>query len=211
MIALLTIFVTSFVIALSGAMMPGPLLTATITESSRRGTRAGPLLIVGHGILELALVVALLLGLAPFLMQEEVFAAIAIAGAAVLIWMAVGMFRKLSSLSLAWDEETAVGGHLIINGALLSIANPYWTIWWATIGLGYILHCMRFGLSGILFFFIGHILGDLAWYTAVSAAVARGRHFLSDRLYRGVIGTCAAFLVVFACYFAFAGLHKIIT
>ena len=191
--------------------MPGPLLTATITESSRRGTLAGPLLIVGHGILELALVVALLLGLAPFLKQEKVFATIAIAGAVILIWMAVGMFRSLPSLSLSWDEKTTDGGHLIVNGVLLSIANPYWTVWWATIGLGYILHCMRFGLLGILFFFSGHILGDLAWYAAVSAAVVRGRHLLSDRLYRGIIGTCAAFLVVFACYFVFAGLQKIIT
>ncbi len=211
MLTLLTIFFSSFVLALSVAMIPGPLLTATITESSRRGTLAGPLLIVGHGILELALVVALLLGLAPFLKQEKVFATIAIAGAVILIWMAVGMFRSLPSLSLSWDEKTTDGGHLIVNGVLLSIANPYWTVWWATIGLGYILHCMRFGLLGILFFFSGHILGDLAWYAAVSAAVVRGRHLLSDRLYRGIIGTCAAFLVVFACYFVFAGLQKIIT
>ena len=211
MLSLLTIFFSSFVLALSGAMMPGPLLTATITESSRRGTFAGPLLIVGHGILELALVVALLLGLAPFLKQEEVFAAIAIAGAAILIWMAVGMFRTIPSLSLSWDEETTDSGHLIVNGVLLSIANPYWTVWWATIGLGYILHCMRFGLFGILLFFSGHILGDLAWYAAVSAAVAKGRHLLSDRLYKGIIGACAAFLVVFACYFVFAGLQKVIT
>ena len=61
----LTIFVSSFVIALSGAMMPGTLLTVTISESSRRGVIAGPLLILGHGILELTLVTALLLGLAP--------------------------------------------------------------------------------------------------------------------------------------------------
>jgi hypothetical protein len=57
---LLTIFASSFVIALSGALMPGPLLTATISECSQRGFIAGPLLITGHAILELVLVIALL-------------------------------------------------------------------------------------------------------------------------------------------------------
>ncbi len=46
--------------------MPGPLLTATISESSQRGFIAGPLLITGHAILELVLVIAFLLGLARF-------------------------------------------------------------------------------------------------------------------------------------------------
>ncbi|MEK6655195.1 MAG: LysE family transporter, partial [Thermodesulfobacteriota bacterium] len=64
-----TIFFSSFLIALSGAMMPGPLLTAAIGEASRRGFIAGPLLVAGHGILELVLVAALLLGLAPYLQR----------------------------------------------------------------------------------------------------------------------------------------------
>ena len=211
MLALLTIFASSFVIALSGAMMPGPLLTATIGESSRRGFMAGPLMIIGHGILELALVIALLLGLAPFLNQDRVFAGIALSGAGILIWMAVGMFRSLPSLSLSFEASQQQRGHLVLSGVLMSIANPYWTIWWATIGLGYILHCMRFGAWGIFFFFAGHILADLAWYALISGAVSKGRRFLNDRLYRGVIGVCAGFLVVFAGYFVYSGVNRVIT
>jgi len=209
MLSLITIFCTSFVIALSGAMMPGPLLTATISETSRQGFKAGPLLILGHGILELLLVLALILGLAPFIQRQEVFIFTAFAGAIILVWMAVGMLRTLHNLHIDWEKKSAGSNHLIMTGILLSIANPYWTIWWASIGLGYILYSQKFGILGILFFFLGHIIADLTWYAVVSLAVDRGRHFLTDRLYRGIMGACASFLIVFACYFAYAGIHKI--
>jgi threonine/homoserine/homoserine lactone efflux protein len=78
MTALFGIFLTSFMIAFSGALMPGPFLTATISESSKRGFYAGPLMILGHGILELALVVALIMGLAPLLTSDTVFGIIAL-------------------------------------------------------------------------------------------------------------------------------------
>lgn len=208
---LLTIFVSSFVIALSGALMPGPLLTVTISESSRRGFAAGPLLIAGHAILELALVVALLLGLAPFFQMPVIFVATAITGAFILLWMAFNMFRSLPTLSLSLEENKKSENHPIVSGILMSVANPYWIIWWATIGLGYILYSWRFGLWGVAFFFTGHILADLIWYSMISAAVARGRSFLNDRLYRGLIAVCAVFLVLFACYFAYAGFDKLNT
>jgi len=199
------------VLALSGALMPGPLLTATISQSARRGFIAGPLLIVGHGILELALLIALLMGLAPFLTHDTVFATIALAGGGILLWMAVGMFRSLPTLKVSWDSDTRDRGHMVITGAAMSIANPYWTIWWATIGLAYILYCRQFAIWGIAAFFTGHILADLAWYAAVSAAVGKGRRFLNDRVYKSVIGACAVLLVAFAFFFVFVGLGKLMT
>ncbi|MCK9197408.1 MAG: LysE family translocator [Syntrophales bacterium] len=189
--------------------MPGPLLTATITESSQRGFVAGPLLITGHAILELVLVIALLLGLAPFFQQPAVFVATALIGSIILFYMAFGMFRSLPSLHLSWEGDHKRGSHPIINGILMSVANPYWIIWWATIGLGYILYSWRFGFWGIASFFTGHILADMVWYSLVAAAVAGGKQFLTDRVYRRLIAVCAAFLVVFAGYFAYAGFEKL--
>jgi threonine/homoserine/homoserine lactone efflux protein len=189
--------------------MPGPLLTATISESSQRGFIAGPLLITGHAILELVLVIAFLLGLAPFFQQPAVFVATALIGSVILSWMAFGMFRSLPSLRLSWEGDHKQRSHPMIRGILMSVANPYWIIWWATIGLGYILYSWRFGFWGIVFFFVGHILADLVWYSLIAAAVAGGRHFLTNRLYRGLIAVCAVFLIVFAGYFAYAGFEKL--
>lgn len=216
-VTLFAIFTSSFLIALSGALMPGPLLTVTISESTRRGAMAGPLMILGHGLLELALVAALLAGMAPLLKQDAVFIAIALIGGSVLFWMALSMFRSLPHLALRYDlpaDKTALPGRgphsLILAGILFSLANPYWIIWWASIGLGYILHSVTFGIAGVIAFFFGHILADLAWYAFISFGVAKGRRFFTDSMYKGLIGTCASFLIVFACYFFYSGVEKFI-
>ena len=96
------------------------------------------------------------------------------------------------------------------RGMLMSLANPYWTIWWATIGLGYILYSFKLGLLGVIAFFLGHILADLTWYAAVSFTVAHGRRFMNDRIYRGIIACCAAALLVFGLYFGFTGAQRLI-
>jgi threonine/homoserine/homoserine lactone efflux protein len=210
MLSLATIFITSFIVALSGAMMPGPLLTVTVSESSRCGFLTGPILIAGHGILELALIIALMFGLAPVLQQETVFVIIALSGSIFLLWMAYGMFQSLPSLTLENTSEKRKHQNLLLTGILLSLANPYWTIWWVSIGLGYIMHSFKFGVWGVLCFFSGHILADLLWYSAISAAVWKGKAFLSDMTYRCLIGGCAVFLVIFSFFFAYSGIEKIV-
>lgn len=208
MIALLVILGSSFVIALSGALMPGPLLTVTIGESTKQGFWVGPMLILGHGLLELFLLLALLAGLGPILQKDSVFGVIALVGALVLLWMAVGMFRSLPTLTLDFSDAKAGNNHLILSGALLSLVNPYWIIWWSTIGLGYIIHSQSLGSAGIIFFFLGHILGDLAWYSVISFSVSKGKSFFSNQFYRGLLGTCACFLIVFAGFFGYSGWER---
>ncbi len=204
-----TVFFTSFMLAFSGAMMPGPLLTATISESAKRGALTGPLLILGHALLELLMLAALLIGLAPLLKLEAVFVIIALTGSAILAWMATGMFRALPHLTIDWDAHRDRSGPLISTGILMSVSNPYWTIWWATIGLGYLMSCKSLGIPGIAAFFLGHISGDFVWYTLISVLVAKGRRILTTRVYRGLIGFCALFLACFAGLFAYAGIQRI--
>jgi len=208
---LLAITVSSFFLAFSGAAMPGPLMTATIGESARRGPVAGPALVAGHGILELLLVILLMLGLAPFLKQDMVFAVIAMAGALMLAGMGVSMLLKVPGLTLSREASGGGMSRLVAAGAVLSLSNPYWTLWWSTIGLTYILYSARLGNAGVALFFAGHLLGDLAWYSALSFAVGRGRRFMSDRSYRVIVALCSLFLVVLAAVFAVSGLRTFLS
>ena len=203
------IFISSFLIALSGALMPGPLLSATISESGRRGWKVGPLFMLGHGVLEAMLIVGLFLGLAPLLVSNIAFIIIAFAGGGFMIWMALGMFRSLPKLTLT-GEKVKSGKSLPITGALMSLANPYWIIWWATIGLGYVMIAGNLGFPGVLAFFLGHILADLAWYAFVSLAIHKGRDVLPDRVYRWLIAFCAVFLLGYAGYLLYNGVDLLI-
>jgi len=66
------IFSFSFLVALTGAMSPGPLLTYTIIKSAktrRRGYLMGVWIIAGHAILEMGIVIALLMGF-PFFIKN---------------------------------------------------------------------------------------------------------------------------------------------
>ena len=210
LLALIEVCAGSFAIGLSGAMMPGPLLTATVGETARRGPATGPLVILGHGILEAGVVAAMLLGLGPFLERGEVFAVVALGGAAVLAWMALGMFRSLPALTLDLSGAGSDRGNRVATGVLLSAANPYWVLWWATVGLGLIAASKAIGPWGVAAFFVGHISADLAWYGLVTVAVWKSRRLLSDRAYRVLIGLCAVLLVGFAAWFAVSGVRRLI-
>jgi threonine/homoserine/homoserine lactone efflux protein len=205
------IFITSFIIALSGALMPGPLLTTTIAESSRSGPKAGPLIIAGHGILEFALVIVLFSGLAPLLANVKIVASISLAGGAILFWLSYGMLWSVRTVSLAAGTQPhrSRRGRLLASGILVSMANPYWSIWWATIGLAYIVQARRFGAAGVAIFFVGHLLADLAWYSAVSFSFGKGRRFLNDTAYRAIIGACGVFLFVFGIVFIVVGVRRL--
>ncbi len=216
------IFVSSFIIGLSGAMMPGPLLAVTIRDTTRRGFVAAPLLIVGHAILEAGLLAVLLLGLAEWVKGETATAVIALAGCAALLWMAAGMASEVRTLRFAGGIPGGAGIEIprpagdrglwrpVVDGAVVSVSNPYWAIWWATIGLGYLIVSRGLGVPGVLAFFIGHILSDFAWYLFVGATVAMGRSRLTDRVYRWIVGGCAVFLVLFALSFGYFGVTRLL-
>lgn len=209
MFAYLTVFTTSFVIAFSGAMMPGPFMTMTIGESARKGPWVGPKMIAGHALLEMVLLVAIFFGLAPMFQKDLFFILIALIGGGIMIWMAQSMFRSLPKLEINATANDEKSMNLYLAGILMSLANPYWIIWWATIGLGYVLHSQKLGLAGIVFFFVGHILGDLVWYSAISLAVGKGRKFFGNKTYRILVGSCAAFLSFFAVWLIYDGIIKL--
>ncbi|MBI5652532.1 MAG: LysE family transporter [Chloroflexi bacterium] len=209
---LLVLTVSWWLVGFSGAMMPGPVMTLVITESARRGFIAGPLVTIGHVLLELAMVIALIFGLDNLLKQDTVAGAIGLIGGVFLLWMgytiAKSAWRGQVSLNLAQRGEGArAGTHPIIAGVLMSISNPYWLLWWATVGSASLITFRAFGLPGLIAFYFGHTLADWVWNLFVAFVVASGRRALSDRVYRGILIACGLFLIALSVYFVNSGIH----
>lgn len=206
---ILAIFATSLAVGYSGALMPGPLLTVTVTESARRGFRAGPLLVTGHGIAEVVLLIALALGLSRLLEFAYVKTGIAAVGGLVLLWMGWSILSAARggrvSLKLAAAAGETYANRYVLTGALVSASNPYWIVWWATVGASYVAWALSAGPLGLISFYSGHILADYTWYSLVSAVVAGGGRLMSDLVYRAVLGVCGAFLLALGVYFLFSG------
>ncbi|MDA8443230.1 MAG: LysE family transporter [Peptococcaceae bacterium] len=205
-----TIFVGSLLMGFSGAIMPGPLLTVTINESLRRGAKAGPQLVVGHALLELTLVGLILGGLGTVITLPPVKGCIGVVGGVFLLWMAYGILRDAANNKTSLDLVGNAGrGNLnpFIAGITTSAANPYWSIWWASVGAGSLLLAGVYGFAGLVVFYFGHILADFTWYSVVSLAVAGGKRLFTARIYRLILAVCGVFLLGLAGYFIHSGLN----
>lgn len=203
MLSLLTIFVSAFVVGLSGAMAPGPVLTVTISETLKRGFKAGPLIILGHAVLEIILLTLIGLGLGPFFEHPVVVTIFMSAGGLVLLWMGGQMLltnKRITTEALsATGTESPYGP--ILAGIVLSVSNPFWIIWWVTIGMGFVTQSLHHGLIGLLIFYLGHILADLTWYSFVSFSVSAGRRLCPPMVYRVLFILCGTILIVLGSVF----------
>lgn len=205
MLDLLALMGGSFVLALTGAVVPGPLFAVVVSDTLRRGFRAGPLIITGHGVLELALVIALLAGLGPFLNTPLFLKTVSFIGGVVLVVMGYNLIRKTVSLSFKNGEVkgAAYGSHPLLTGVIASLSNPYWTLWWVTVGLGYLTVAVKYGITGVVVFFTGHIAADYAWYALVSLGVSRGREVMGGNVHVLVVKMCGVVLVGFGVWFLY--------
>jgi threonine/homoserine/homoserine lactone efflux protein len=194
-------------LAFSGAMVPGPLLTVTIDGSLRQGFRAGPLIAAGHVILEIVILFAMVRGLDRLVVIPGVKESIGLIGGVYLVWMAWRIIRDVKNtvIDFTLTGEAADNWELFMKGILVSLSGPYFIIWWATIGLTYMGLALERGLAGLTVFFLGHALADFGWSCMVSYLVGTGRKRFSLPVYKGVLGLCGGFLFLLGLYFFYSG------
>ena len=230
--ALAAIFGSSFLVSLTGALSPGPLTTLAIREGVQKGFWAGPALAVGHGAVELALVIGLALGLSQILERDVATASIALVGGLFLLWLGVQVIRLAPGQELqigrdardgpaagragradaSPEESPSLSGaaSLVGAGLVVSVSNPFWVAWWATVGTAYIVKALDQGAAGVASFYSAHFLTDLAWLSLIAFVLASGRRIMSRRAYRAVLTVCGLFLLGLGGWFLASGLGYVL-
>jgi threonine/homoserine/homoserine lactone efflux protein len=187
-----------FVIGLTGALAPGPTLVATINASIAGDWTTGLKVSLGHAIVELFLVILILLGLATVAVPYTT--AIAGIGGIALIVFGILTITGSRKASMRTSEVQTIANPYMA-GLISSAANPYFWIWWLSIGSAMVIAGLEGGLALAGAFMLGHWTADIAWYTLVSTGISKGKVLLSDRVYHKIMGLCGIFLIIFGVYY----------
>ncbi len=189
-----------FIISLSGVMAPGPVTAAAIAMGTR-SRFAGALIAVGHGIIEFPLMILIVLGMDKILKSTGTQIVIGLAGGLFLLIMAIQM---LNSLRHTEDQPAkATKGEPVVAGIILSGSNPYFLLWWATVGLALATTARSFGVWAFVLFAVLHWLCDLAWLCALSWASFKGSVLLGPIVQRIVLVICSVALLAFGIFFVY--------
>jgi threonine/homoserine/homoserine lactone efflux protein len=200
LVNLLFFLIEVVVISLSGVMAPGPVTAAAIGMGTR-SRYAGPLIAVGHGIVEFPLMILIVLGVGRILELPTAQIVIGLAGGAFLLIMAIQMLKSLRSAEKQQAQVTKSAP--VLAGIILSAGNPYFLLWWATIGLALATTATGIGIWAFVLFAIVHWLCDLVWLSALSWASFKGSVLLGPQGMRIVLMICSAALLVFGLFFVY--------
>lgn len=193
-------FLLGLIIGLTGALVPGPTLVATIHSSVRGGWSTGPRVMAGHAVIETAIFLLVIFGLGTVVSSQEYTPLIAGTGGVALFLFGILTIMGSGDAKMEGKAEQAVGNPYLA-GAVTSVSNPYFWVWWFSVGSALLLAALQKAFPFAIAFLIGHWSADFGWYTLVSASVHQGRKIFDARVYTWVLRACGAFLIIFGVFY----------
>lgn len=197
---LLEFAIVVVVISASGVMSPGPLFAANIFYGLKGGAKAGLKMAYGHTMVELPLVI--LLGIGAFSLETipEFRIYISVIGSLGLFAFAGIQLKQIFKNKLDIINESKQGPFL--SGILFSAMNPFFIIWWLTIGFKLISDSLIiWSFWGILIMFFLHIWMDYVWLSSTALVSSRVSKILSNRSFKFLIMGLSIVLVYFGITF----------
>jgi threonine/homoserine/homoserine lactone efflux protein len=163
------------------------------------------------------MVILLSVGMEKLLTMPGIPAVIAFLGGIFLIYMSYGIIKHPDQGSPFPRNEhkdslnQPLTKQPIISGALVTLGNPFWFVWWLTIGVTMLTRSSIIGTLGSIAFYLGHIFADYSWLSFISFVISSGRRFLNNKVYSSIMISCAIFLGIIGLYFVVSGSSQLIT
>ena len=203
---MLPILSSVVVISFTGVMMPGPMFAVTLAKSYK-SPWAGAQISLGHAVIEVPLILIIYFGFAQFFQDSIVQFVLSVIGGGMILWLGISMFRARAEVvrkgkDLPYNAFTA--------GILTSAFNPFFLLWWATIGSMLIMKFLAFGATGLAAFIIVHWLCDLLWLSFVSVLIYRTHALWGRKLQEWVFISCSLLLAGFGVWFMVSGIQSVV-
>ena len=212
-----------FLVGFSGAVVPGAMLLIVITETVQKGWKSGELIIVGHSILEIGIIASLIFGLGILFTNPTFQILSPIIGGIVLILFGartiqtkdqIVNFKQTDELIESTQTNSKINYKKgITMGIITSIANPYFLIWWLSIGWVYMNNLLPYLpfeginiLTSATLIFIFHIAADIVWYNIVIIGINKGMKFVNNNFYKKIIIVSSLFLLFLGLRFIIQGI-----
>ena len=205
MFVILSLLGLGLIVGLSGAIIPGPLLSFTIFDTSTKGKVTGHYVIVGHVIWEAGIILLIILGFGWIFTQNSYV--IYLLGGGVLFFMGVIMMRSRKGEVKMENPRvnSSLGG-----GVFYTAFNPTQPVWWATAGLALLLKGLEImGVLGVLLVTLGHWASDFGYYAFVSYMINRHKKFVNPHQHL-ITMILALFMVFLGVIFCKQGLETVL-
>jgi threonine/homoserine/homoserine lactone efflux protein len=199
-------------VSTSGVLSPGPLFFINILYGSRYGSFVGLKIASGHAIVEFPLIIALSYGLYSFSytshLSDVIIKFIGLTGGIFLLF-----FSSLQIISILKEksnnsQEIRDFKNPILVGIIFTILNPFFIVWWLTIGSKLISDSViNFGIvEGISIIFLSHIWMDYFWLWFTSFMINKGKSIMKEKIYRIFVFTISVILGIYGSYLLFMSL-----
>jgi threonine/homoserine/homoserine lactone efflux protein len=203
---MLPVILSVVVISLTGVMTPGPLF-AVVLAKSYRSPWAGTQVALGHAVVEVPLILIIYFGFAQFFQYTMVQFVLSLLGGGMIIWTGIDLFRVRDKI-VSGEKDSRYNA--FITGIYMTGLNPFFLLWWATVGSLLIARFLAFGTGALLIFVPVHWVCDLVWLTMVSFIIYRTQRLWGKRFQEGLFILCSLALVGFGIYFIYSGVKLVI-
>ena len=206
MVQMLAVLFSVILVSFSGVMLPGPMFAVALAKSFK-SPWTGALMSLGHAVVEVPIILVIYYGFARFFQFNYVRFGLSLAGGAMIIWLGIGLFRFRRDVV---QKGRDLPYNAFVAGILLSLLNPFFILWWATIGSMLLMKFLDFTRQGLVLFIFVHWLVDLAWLSFVSVVSFRTRDLWGQRVHEAIFVVCSLLLVGFGGWFLVSGVQLVL-